>query len=85
MRENILSRLKKKTTSKVFRNQWLYVLVIIIEFLGIHFSSDLATELGNWSVKAGQILHGHIPTDNFYGPGSSIMLIPFLWNGPTYF
>ena len=65
--------------------QWLYIVVVTIEFLGIHFSSDLPTWLRNWAPKAELLLQGRIPDDNFYGPGSAIMLIPFLWSGPTYF
>lgn len=65
--------------------QWLYIAIVAIEFLAIHFSSDLATELSNWAPKAELLLRGQIPADNFYGPGSAIMLIPFLWSGPTYF
>ena len=65
--------------------QWLYVAIVTIEFLGIHLSSDLVTALSNWAPKAELLLQGRIPDDNFYGPGSAIMLIPFLWSGPTYF
>ena len=64
---------------------WLYVALVTIEFLGIHFSSDLVTALSNWAPKAELLSQGRIPDDNFYGPGSAIMLIPFLWSGPTYF
>ena len=51
----------------------------------IHKLSDLPIRLGNWQIKAEAFSHLNIPKDNFYPPGSSLLLVPFLWSGPEYF
>ena len=59
------------------RNLTLYILVLLTELELIRILSDIKPETLNWVPKAQEILHLHIPTDNFYGPGAAIMMIPF--------
>lgn len=62
------------------RNKHLsfYLIVVLSELTLIHSISDLPSTLGNWLEKSRVIAGLGIPEDNFYGPGSAIMLIPFL-------
>jgi hypothetical protein len=62
------------------RNKFLglYLIVVLSELTLIHSVSDLPSKLGNWLEKSRVIAGLEIPEDNFYGPGSAIMLIPFL-------
>jgi hypothetical protein len=43
--------------------------------------SDLTPGTANWIEKAQQILNFQIPSDNFYGPGSALLLAPFVLIG----
>ena len=52
-------------------------------FIARYFS-DLPISIGNASKKAIEIINFEVPSDNFYPIGKSILLIPFLWNGPNY-
>jgi hypothetical protein len=63
----------------------IYLMLIAVEILVVRQVTDLASEMANWQDKSREILSLRVPTSNFYGPGSALMLIPFLWNGPTYF
>lgn len=56
----------------------LYTFAMLSELLLIHSVSDLPSTLSNWLDKSRVIASLEIPQDNFYGPGSAIMLIPFL-------
>ena len=59
------------------RNLLLYILILISELQVIRVFSDIKPETQNWVPKAQLILHLHIPSDNFYGPGAAVMMIPF--------
>jgi hypothetical protein len=56
-----------------------YLALLLSELLLLNRISDLPNSLSNWIPKAEQIWSFSIPTDNFYGPGAAIMLVPFLW------
>lgn len=56
-----------------------YLTILGIELTLIHRVSDLPVSIGNWVPKAEQLTSFQIPTDNFYGPGASMLLMPFLW------
>lgn len=56
-----------------------FLLLLGIELALIHEVSDLQVSIGNWIPKAEQMASIQVPTDNFYGPGAAILLIPFLW------
>jgi hypothetical protein len=44
---------------------------------------DLPLIISNWETKSWSILNFTL-SDNYYPPGASLALIPFLWNGPDY-
>lgn len=46
--------------------------------------SDLPVLVGNWEAKATALAHLHFPGENFYPPGSALLLAPFLWVKPHY-
>ena len=58
-----------------------FVVVLQCELLLIKKVSDLKPGTSNWIEKAEQILNFQIPTDNFYGPGSALLLAPFVLLG----
>jgi hypothetical protein len=59
--------------------------VAVLELLFINELSDLRPFLSNWENKSREILNLSAPSDNLYGPGAAILLIPFIWNSPTFF
>ena len=70
------------------RNRWELISYLALNFillLAVHSLTDLPIRLSNWEAKAEAFAHLTIPNDNFYPPGSSLLLIPFLWSGPDYF
>ena len=58
----------------------LNLLAIIL----VNRASDLPILLGNWEKKATALSQLNFPGDNFYPPGSAILLVPFLWAKPNY-
>lgn len=65
----------------VWRSRFLfgYLFLLLTELLVLNKISDLPNSLSNWIYKAEQIASLSLPSDNFYGPGAAIMLVPFLW------
>lgn len=59
----------------------VFVAVLQCQLLLVRNVSDLNPGTSNWIEKARQILHFQIPTDNFYGPGSALLLTPFVLFG----
>lgn len=55
----------------------LYVFILLCELKVIGYLSDLPSGATNWSDKAGEIINFQFPTDNFYGPGAAILMVPF--------
>jgi hypothetical protein len=70
----------QKIYNSFYKNKFLaiYTLALLGELALIHSVSDLPSTLGNWIEKSRVIAGFGIPQDNFYGPGSAILLIPFL-------
>jgi hypothetical protein len=70
----------RKIYSFLEKNKFLalYTIGLLGELALIHSVSDLPSTLGNWIEKSRVIAGLGIPQDNFYGPGSAILLIPFL-------
>jgi len=56
-----------------------YLVFLAAELTFIHRVSDLPVSIGNWVPKAEQLAALQVPTDNFYGPGAALLLVPFLW------
>lgn len=70
----------QKAYNSLNKNKFLvlYTIALLGELALIHSVSDLPSTLGNWVEKSRVIAGLGIPQDNFYGPGSAILLIPFL-------
>jgi hypothetical protein len=70
-----------RLTNRLWESKYLigYLALLLSELLLLNRISDLPNSLGNWISKADQIASLSIPSDNFYGPGAAIMLVPFLW------
>jgi hypothetical protein len=62
----------------------VFLTICLVELTLIIQLSDLQVWLGNWESKSRELLNFEIPTSNFYGPGSAILLIPFLWSAPGF-
>ena len=62
----------------------IFLLVGFIEMYCVMKLTDLPPTLDNWQKKATLLLHFHAPEDNFYPPGSALLLIPFLWATPKF-
>jgi hypothetical protein len=63
---------------------FFFLAICLSELTFIVTVSDLQVWLGNWEDKSRAILGFNIPTSNFYGPGSALLLIPFLWDSPSF-
>lgn len=68
-----------------FIPQLTFGLIAAIELYIVNLLSDLQPWLSNWALKSQQLINLSVPSDNYYGPGGPILLIPFLWDGPLYF
>lgn len=69
------------------QEKWLFSLFLILCLAELTFIvnvSDLQVWLGNWEGKSREILGFNVPSSNFYGPGSALLLLPFLWSGPSF-
>ncbi len=62
----------------------VFLMICLLELTFIVNISDLQVWLGNWATKSREILDLTMPKSNFYGPGSSLLLAPFLWSGPSF-
>ncbi len=55
-----------------------FVCFLQLELFLIRSVSDLVPGTSNWVSKANEIINFQVPTDNFYGPGSALLLVPFV-------
>jgi hypothetical protein len=63
-----------------------FVFILQLELFLIRSVSDLVPGTSNWVSKANEIMKFEVPSDNFYGPGSALLLVPFVALGiSTYF
>ena len=63
---------------------FLYAALNLAAIYLVHQLSDLPVLLENWESKATLLSQLKAPTENFYPPGSAILLTPFLWIKPNY-
>jgi len=70
------------TTNRHFAKIMYALSCTIAMFFASQFL-DIPTLISNWEEKAWSILNLDL-NDNYYPPGASIALIPFLWAGPNY-
>lgn len=82
-RKTICAFLSKNHVNEFY--PYLFSLSVVLELFLVDRISDLQPSLGNWESKAIQIANLQVPDDNFYGPGSALMLLPFLWVGGDFF
>lgn len=61
-----------------------YGLFNAISIFIVNRVSDLPVLLTYWDRKTVSLSHFHWPIDNYYPPGASILLLPFLWSRPNY-
>lgn len=64
--------------------RYSYLLLLILELFVINRLSDLPSGATSWSVKARELMNLQIPSDNFYGPGEGILMIPFSISSNAY-
>lgn len=74
---------KRNFDSKLFLI--LYLLLSMIPLLLVHFVTDLPVWIGNWEPKVKDILNFNFPSDNFYPPGSALLLMPLIWLSPNFY
>jgi hypothetical protein len=55
-----------------------FVFILQLELFLIRSVSDLVPGTSNWVSKANEIMKFEVPSDNFYGPGSALLLVPFV-------
>jgi hypothetical protein len=63
----------------------IYLVLALIPLVFVHYISDLPVWVGNWEPKARDILNFNFPKDNFYPPGSALLLLPFVWLSPNFY
>jgi hypothetical protein len=63
----------------------VFLLCCIGELSLVAILTDLPISVGNWQGKSRELLDMSFPTSNFYGPGGAILILPFLWSGPSFF
>jgi hypothetical protein len=61
-----------------------FLLCCLGELSVIAFLTDLPISVGNWQGKSRELLGLSFPSSNFYGPGGAILIMPFLWSGPSF-
>lgn len=61
-----------------------FLLICLVEISLVAELTDLPISIGNWQDKSSEILSMSFPSSNFYGPGGAILILPFLWNAPSF-
>lgn len=67
----ILERIRKNKFA------YAYVCFMLIELAVVNLLSDIPPTTSNWLAKASELVNFNFPSDNFYGPGAAILMIPF--------
>ena len=75
--------IKKTIISRVYKSLYVYVFFCLMLLYITSYFLDLPPIIGNWEGKSWSILNFAL-NDNYYPPGASLALIPFLWNGPDF-
>ena len=74
---------KKTIKRRIQKSLYFYVFVCLTSLHITSYFLDLPPIIGNWEGKSWSILNFAL-NDNYYPPGASLALIPFLWNGPNF-
>ena len=75
--------IKKISKRKIHKSLYFYVFFCLTLLRITSYFLDLPPLIGNWEDKSWSILNFAL-IDNYYPPGASLALIPFLWNGPDF-
>ena len=75
--------IKKTIIKQIDKSLYLYVILCLMLLYITSYFLDLPPLIGNWEDKSWSILNFTL-NDNYYPPGASLALIPFLWNGPDF-
>jgi hypothetical protein len=75
--------IKKSIISRIDKILYIYVFFCLTLLYITSYFLDLPPLIGNWEDKSWSILNFAL-NDNYYPPGASLALIPFLWNGPDF-
>ena len=75
--------IKKISKRKIHKSLYFYVFFCLTLLRITSHFLDLPPLIGNWEDKSWSILNFAL-IDNYYPPGASLALIPFLWNGPDF-
>lgn len=62
----------------------LFGLVNFLAIFLVNRVSDLPVLMNYWDRKTLSMVHFHFPSDNYYPPGASMLLLPFVWARPNY-
>ena len=75
--------IKKISKRKIHKSLYFYVFFCLTLLRITSYFLDLPPLIGNWEDKSWSILNFAL-IDNYYPPGASLALIPFLWSGPNF-
>jgi hypothetical protein len=75
--------IKKTIVRRIDKSLCFYVFFCLTLLHITSYFLDLPPLIGNWEDKSWSILSFAL-NDNYYPPGASLALIPFLWNGPDF-
>jgi hypothetical protein len=75
--------IKYKSIKPIKSDLFLYLFFCLSLLHVTSYFLDLPLIISNWETKSLSILNFTL-SDNYYPPGASLALIPFLWNGPDY-
>ena len=75
--------IKKINIRQIHKSLYFYVFFCLLLLHITSYFLDLPPLIGNWEDKSWSILNFTL-NDNYYPPGASLALIPFLWNGPDF-
>ena len=75
--------IKKTIIRRIDKSLYIYVFFCLTLLYITSYFLDLPPLIGNWEDKSWSILNFAL-IDNYYPPGASLALIPFLWNGPDF-
>lgn len=62
----------------------IFLIICVSELTLVALLTDLPISISNWQGKSRELLDFSFPTSNFYGPGGAILILPFLWSGPSF-
>ena len=74
---------KKTIKRRINKSLYFYVFFCLTLLHITSYFLDLPPLIGNWEDKSWSILNFAL-NDNYYPPGASLALIPFLWSGPNF-